>query len=198
MLSVLGRLSALQKLSFEAEVTMEASTRGAYIRGKRRAKGWNQDDLAEEVGVSRNTVSGWETDKYDISIGNAKALAQALDVELLEIIAGKDLPDMDEATKKALEREINKLSDQIDNVQSVTINIEDRGIVSLDIALSALAFAFFATAMGIWAAFAHTTPNMICIGFFALVGVVVLIFGRTIVKKLDKQLKERSEKNDAS
>lgn len=177
---------------------MEASTRGAYIKEKRKAKGWSQEYLAEKVGVSRNTVSDWENDNYEISIGNAKALAYALGVDLLEIIAGKDLPDMDEATKEALESEINKLSDQINNVQSVTINIEDRGIVSLDIALSALAFAFFATAMGIWAAFVHAIPNLICIGFFALMGVVVLIFGKRIVKKLDKQLKERSEKKDAS
>ena len=177
---------------------MEASARGEYIREKRRAKEWNQDDLAEKVGVSRNAISDWENDNYEITISNAKALAQALDVDYLEIIAGKDLSDMDEATKKAIKQEINKLSNQIDNVQSVTINIEDRGIVSLDIALSALAFAFFATAMGIWAVFAHTIPNMICVGFFAFMGIVVLVFGRRIVKKLDKQLKERSAKNDAS
>lgn len=172
---------------------MEASKRGAYIREKRKAKGWNQDELAEKVGVSRNAISDWENDNYEITISNAKALAQALDVDYLEIIAENDLSDMDEATKEAIKREINKLSDQIDNVQNVTINIEDTGIASLDVAITALVFAFFATAMGLWAVFPHTTINLICCWLFVVMGAIVLIFGRKAVKILERRQKDRSQ-----
>jgi ribosome-binding protein aMBF1 (putative translation factor) len=35
-------------------------TFGALVRSAREAKGWTQDELAEESGISRTTISRWE------------------------------------------------------------------------------------------------------------------------------------------
>lgn len=37
------------------------------IAGARVSKGWNQDELAERMGVSRSTVVKWETGKSPMS-----------------------------------------------------------------------------------------------------------------------------------
>lgn len=58
---------------------MEES-RGDRIRRLRKAKGWNQEELAKKVGVERKAVSGWENDTQDIEAENLLALANALGV----------------------------------------------------------------------------------------------------------------------
>lgn len=35
---------------------------GAEIRALRRSKGLNQDELGEQIGVSRSTISNWESE----------------------------------------------------------------------------------------------------------------------------------------
>jgi len=171
---------------------MEASTTGMFIRKKRKSKGWSQDDLAEKVGVSRNAISDWENDKFLITFDKALVLAQVLEVEVLDIYAGKNTGDMDAATKKALENKIKELSEQVSDVQNITLKIEDQGITSLDVAITALMFALFAMAMGIRAVFPHTTANTICCLLFVILGIATLIFGKKIIRIMEKRLEERS------
>jgi transcriptional regulator with XRE-family HTH domain len=53
---------------------------GAAIKKARRAKGWNQEVLADAVGVSVGTVSQWETGK--IGIENNKRPKVALELAM--------------------------------------------------------------------------------------------------------------------
>ena len=46
-----------------------------HLRALRAAKDWSQSDLAEKVGVSRQTVNAIETEKYDPSLPLAFKLA---------------------------------------------------------------------------------------------------------------------------
>jgi putative transcriptional regulator len=46
------------------------------LRVLRAERGWSQADLAERLGVSRQTVNAIETEKYDPSLPLAFALAR--------------------------------------------------------------------------------------------------------------------------
>ena len=52
------------------------------IRERRIALGMNQAELAERVGVSRNTVAGWETNHSRPDLGTLPALCSALKISL--------------------------------------------------------------------------------------------------------------------
>ncbi len=55
---------------------------GAIIRQRRTALGMNQAELAALVGVSRNTVAGWETNHSRPDLGTLPALCSALKISL--------------------------------------------------------------------------------------------------------------------
>lgn len=55
------------------------------LRELRKARGLNQADLAEAIGVSRQTVIGIEADKYDPSLPIAYRLAAHFDVAVEEL-----------------------------------------------------------------------------------------------------------------
>lgn len=55
------------------------------VRELRTGKGWSQTDLAERLGVSRQTVHAVETGKYDPSLPLAFKLAGLFDRPIEEI-----------------------------------------------------------------------------------------------------------------
>lgn len=55
---------------------------GQNIQARRIAKGLSQEQLAQEVGVSRQTVAKWESGATLPDLGNAAELARVLDVSL--------------------------------------------------------------------------------------------------------------------
>ena len=64
---------------------------GARIRSLRESKGLTQLYLSEVVGVTTDTISRWENRRYpSIKLENAEKLAQALEVDLDEILENDD------------------------------------------------------------------------------------------------------------
>lgn len=59
------------------------------VRGLRAAKNWSQGDLAEKLGVSRQTVNAIETEKYDPSLPLALKIARLFSLRVEEIF-GRD------------------------------------------------------------------------------------------------------------
>ncbi len=55
------------------------------IRELRRAAGLRQEDLAERLGVTRQTIIAIENDKYDPSLGLAIRLARLLRTSVEEL-----------------------------------------------------------------------------------------------------------------
>lgn len=55
------------------------------IRELRAVKRWSQADLADELGVSRQTVNALETGKYDPSLPLAFKLARLFNQKIEEI-----------------------------------------------------------------------------------------------------------------
>lgn len=62
-------------------------TFGEKVRNARRARGLSQDALAGQLGVSRRTVTSWETDRsFPRTRGGYEALAGALGVPVNELL----------------------------------------------------------------------------------------------------------------
>jgi putative transcriptional regulator len=55
------------------------------LRELRAAKKWSQGDLAEELGVSRQTINAIETEKYDPSLPLAFSIARLFKRPIEEI-----------------------------------------------------------------------------------------------------------------
>ena len=59
---------------------------GKHIRRLRAARGLTQEQLAEQLFVTRQTVSAWETGKSLPDIAKVEVLANALDLSVLELM----------------------------------------------------------------------------------------------------------------
>lgn len=55
------------------------------LRELREGEGWSQGDLAERIGVSRQSINAIETGKYDPSLPLAFRLASLLGLSIEEI-----------------------------------------------------------------------------------------------------------------
>jgi putative transcriptional regulator len=55
------------------------------LRELRAAKEWSQSDLAEKLGVSRQTINAIETEKYDPSLPLAFKVARLFKLAIEEI-----------------------------------------------------------------------------------------------------------------
>jgi putative transcriptional regulator len=66
---------------------MFASTRGMTnrLRELRAAKAWSQGELAQRLGVSRQTINAIETGKYDPSLPLAFSIARLFGRSIEEI-----------------------------------------------------------------------------------------------------------------
>lgn len=54
----------------------------------RAERGWSQTDLAERVGVSRQTIQSIEVEKYEPSLGLAFKLARLFGMRIEELFEG--------------------------------------------------------------------------------------------------------------
>lgn len=63
-------------------------TAGMLLVQRRREKGISQEDLANRLHVTRQTVSGWERDRTQPDLDALRLLAEILDLDLNELICG--------------------------------------------------------------------------------------------------------------
>ena len=68
-----------------------AGATGALIAQRRREKGWSQAELAERIHVTDKAVSKWETGRSLPGIDCLEPLAEALDLQVLELLRGRRL-----------------------------------------------------------------------------------------------------------
>ena len=61
---------------------------GARVATVRRERGLTQDQLAEQVGVSRSAVAQWETGRTGQVTGNLSRIAAALEVNVEYLMYG--------------------------------------------------------------------------------------------------------------
>ena len=86
---------------------------GEKIKAKRKAMGLSQDDLAEKLGVTRQAVSKWETDRAQPTMTNLRELAEVFSVDMTYFIG-------DDNSKK---EEPSPLGDTVVSILSYAIGL---------------------------------------------------------------------------
>lgn len=71
----------------------DAMTVGERIRRHRERAGFTQKALADKVGVSQNTVSGWENERTEPDRESVRKIAQVLSVDISLLELGDDAPE---------------------------------------------------------------------------------------------------------
>ena len=83
---------------------------GENLFQARKKKGLSQEAVAEKLGVSRQTISKWETDETLPDIRQAKKLAVLYGLTLDELIEfDADVQEIQEVINKTTEETINKV-----------------------------------------------------------------------------------------
>lgn len=94
---------------------------GIFFRELRKEKGLTQEQLAERFGVSRRTVSRWETGSNMPDLDILIEIADYYEVELRELLDGER---KDERMDKELEETVLKVADYSNEVkQRITRNM---------------------------------------------------------------------------
>ena len=75
---------------------------GTNIKQFRTEKGLSQDCFASTLFVTRQTVSNYETGRSHPDLDMLQKIAEALDVDVLQLLYGKPLPPEKQASKKKL------------------------------------------------------------------------------------------------
>lgn len=71
--------------------TMDAKLTGRLIAARRKEKGLSQTELAERLHVTDKAISRWETGRGMPAIDSLEPLAEALDLAVSELLAGRAL-----------------------------------------------------------------------------------------------------------
>ena len=83
---------------------------GENLFQARKKKGLSQEAMAEKLGVSRQTISKWETDETLPDIRQAKKLAVLYGLTLDELIEfDADVQEIQEVINKTTEETVNKV-----------------------------------------------------------------------------------------
>lgn len=67
------------------------------LRYIRQSKGISQQELADKLNLDRSTISRWENDEMDITIGNAIKIADYFNIPI-EDFTGRDLSNQENIT----------------------------------------------------------------------------------------------------
>lgn len=78
------------------------NTTGARIKFFREQARWSQERLADETGISRNSIALYETNKRNPPIKQLKTIAFVLDINVLYLN-----PEFDQAIENAQEQEFS-------------------------------------------------------------------------------------------
>lgn len=71
-------------------VARPPETFGARLKRARQERGWTQEDLAFEAGVSQAMVSQYEADRFEPKASSLEALAATLGASLDYLWTGKE------------------------------------------------------------------------------------------------------------
>ena len=85
---------------------MDFMERGNHIKHYRNEKGLSQEELAERVYVTRQTISNWENNKNYPDINSIVLLSEVFEISIDNLIKG----DLEEMKKEINSEEVKKLN----------------------------------------------------------------------------------------
>ncbi len=92
-----------------------------HLRKLRNRLGLKQRELAEQLGVSRNSVTNWETGRALPSLQMLAKIAEALEVHVWELFGDWGTPlDLARVTD-----ELRRLGDAMDRIETVLGEIQE-------------------------------------------------------------------------
>ena len=104
-----------------------------FLRKIRESKRIRQSELADQIGVSKQLLSGFENGRSGISNEVLQKLAIALDVSPDSILIGKSNRSFDEVGKKQLSEAMritfNEYGDKLDKETIIKISTELYGMI---------------------------------------------------------------------
>ena len=104
-----------------------------FLRKIRESKRIRQTELADQIGVSKQLLSGFENGRSGISNEVLQKLAIALDVSPDSILIGKSTRSFDEVGKKQLTEAMritfNEYGDKLDKETIIKISTELYGMI---------------------------------------------------------------------
>lgn len=83
------------------------------IREIRKAKGWTQPELAKKLYVSRNTISGWETENCMPSLDNVIAIADATGISVDALLGREGLSKEETVPEKEYVEKLMEIEKKI-------------------------------------------------------------------------------------
>lgn len=89
------------------------------IKNIRKGKGLSQQEVADKIGINRVQYTRIETGKSEPTVNMLQRIAQALEVELINIIQDNASFDIDSSNKSLVEK--IKLIDELDMEQQKSI-----------------------------------------------------------------------------
>jgi transcriptional regulator with XRE-family HTH domain len=119
---------------------------GNRIKELRKAQNINQDDLAEKLFVSRQTISNWENDKSYPDIQSVLLLSEIFSVSIDNLLKG-DVEKMEEVITEDTEMDIRKM-----NFYSGLMLIFYAGLLVMTPILAYFIGWWFLIPCGIWSA----------------------------------------------
>lgn len=103
---------------------------GLQVKKRRKALNLSQEDLAEKIDKSVDTVSNIERGKGAPSFDTALDIANALGVEMFELFQVHDMSTKDKEKMKVLDSILDLLKDQPDEMLQFTLK-QTQQLVSL-------------------------------------------------------------------
>ncbi|QBP73852.1 XRE family transcriptional regulator [Herbaspirillum huttiense] len=91
---------------------------GGIIALRRKAKGWTQAQLAEQMGIEKETVSRLETGHISPTLGRLEQIAQLLGCDITDLLK-ITAPDMGDQALSLL----NRMSEFSDSQQTMLMNL---------------------------------------------------------------------------
>ena len=97
---------------------------GENIRELRELKGYTQQDLANELNVSRSKVAMWETNKRDPGTDDLRELADIFDVTIDYLLGKSTDPKLSRKDELDIAKEIAKINKSLENTNELMFHGE--------------------------------------------------------------------------
>lgn len=153
---------------------------GAFLKELRKEKNITQEQLADEMNVSRRTVSRWETGSNMPDLDILIDISEFYDVDLKEILSGqRKEKDMDKETKETILKVAEYNNDEKERILK-------RFHIMFIVVLVFLTIAIAALFIDAWSGPVSDMINGICIG----VGYGMVILGVIMTSKYSKQIRD--------
>jgi transcriptional regulator with XRE-family HTH domain len=106
----------------QSKATVSGLTRlfGSNVRFYRTTRGWSQEELAERIHVSKNTIHDIETGKKFIRAQRLIELSEIFNVDVYKLFLPKDIQNTDSV--RVVAQFANHVKESVENIRDQFIN----------------------------------------------------------------------------